>query len=261
MLRLGGPAALTVAGRTDAGVHARGQVAHTDIPTSVAATFALPTPSQRPPLPQSEHAKHGAADMLARRLNGVLPQEVRIFSLALAPPGFDARFAALSRRYAYRVSDHPAAVDPLRRHEVLWHKRPLDTGAMNDAAAPLIGVHDFAAYCRRRAGATTVRRLLKLDWTRAEGGLAVCMMEADAFCHNMVRALVGAMIAVGDGHRPVDWPATVLASGVRDPAVSLVPPHGLTLEEIRYPDTPEAMAARSVESRRRRSESQPTQRT
>jgi tRNA pseudouridine38-40 synthase len=182
----------------------------------------------------------------------VLPEDVRVFRAAAAPAGFDARFSALCRRYAYRVSDDPAGLHPLRRYDVLWHKRPLDLDTMNAAAVTLLGEHDFAAYCRRREGATTVRRLLALHWRRAEGGLAVATVEADAFCHNMVRSLVGALLAVGDGRRPVDWPARVLHAAVRDPAVPVVAPQGLTLEEVRYPDTPDELAARAAESRRLR---------
>jgi tRNA pseudouridine38-40 synthase len=242
VLRLGRPASLTVAGRTDAGVHARAQVAHTDVPAE-----AWRRAGQR--LPEGVNV----SDAIVRRLAGVLPDDIRVFRIAPAPPGFDARFSALRRRYAYRVSDNPGGLDPLRRHDVLWHKRPLDLDAMNLAAAGLLGEHDFAAFCRHREGATTIRRLSELHWQRAEGGLAVASIEADAFCHNMVRAMVGALLAVGDGRRPIDWPARVLRAGVRDPAVPVVPPQGLTLEQIRYPDTPDGMAARAAESRAMRS--------
>jgi tRNA pseudouridine38-40 synthase len=238
VLRLGGPAGLTVAGRTDAGVHARRQVAHTDVPAA-----AWRHAGQRLPTGVS------ASDAVVRRLAGVLPEDVRVFTVAPAAAGFDARFSALSRRYAYRVADNPVGLDPLRRHDVLWYKRPLDLDAMNRAASALLGEHDFAAYCRSREGATTVRRLIGLLWRRAESGLAVATVEADAFCHTMVRALVGALLAVGDGRRPTDWPGLVLGAAVRDPAVAVVPPHGLTLEEVRYPDSPEELAARAAESR------------
>lgn len=216
------PPVLTVAGRTDAGVHARGQVCHADVPT--AAWLAAPGRSDRQP-----------GEALVRRLSGVLPSNVRVFAAEPAPPGFDARFSASWRRYAYRVSDSPAGVDPLRRSFILWHRRPLDLAAMNAAAAGLLGERDFAAFCRSREGATTVRTLTTLHWDRAEGGLAVATVQAEAFCHNQVRAMVGALLAVGDGRRPIDWPARVLAAGVRDSAVTVVPPHGLTLEEVGYP--------------------------
>src|ERR1700677_4632195 len=148
VLRLPGPPKLTVAGRTDAGVHARGQVAHADVP---AVTWAA------------------TADRAVARLAGVLPADIRVRAADLAPDGFDARFSALWRRYSYRVCDDPAAADPLRRADTLWHRRALDTGRMNAAAQACLGEHDFAAYCRKREGASTVRRLIRLDWTRRDG--------------------------------------------------------------------------------------------
>jgi tRNA pseudouridine38-40 synthase len=186
---------------------------------------------------------------LARRLNGLLPPDVRIRSVGVAPEGFDARFSAVSRRYAYRVSD--SWLDPIRRHDTLVHPRPLDVEAMNAAAARLTGEHDFAAYCKRREGASTVRRLLRLSWQRDADGIAVATVQADAFCHNMVRSLVGAMLAVGDGRRPIDWPAQVLNSRVRSSEVTVVPAHGLTLVEVCYPSDAE-LAEQARRARRRR---------
>jgi tRNA pseudouridine38-40 synthase len=226
-----GPPDLTVAGRTDAGVHARGQVVHADVPA--AAWTAL--------------ADHGAGPVA--RLAAALPADVRVHAAALAPDGFDARFSALWRRYSYRVCDDPVQADPLRRHETLWSFRRLDLAAMNEAAPSLLGEHDFAAFCRRRPGATTIRTLRVLDWRRDGDGLAVATVVADAFCHNMVRALVGALLAVGEGRRPPGWPAGVLAAAVRDPAVRVVAPHGLCLEEVGYPPSAE-LAARAAETRR-----------
>jgi tRNA pseudouridine38-40 synthase len=217
-------ARLTCAGRTDAGVHARGQVCHLDV--------------EEPVEP---------AD-LRRRLAGVLPGDVRVRAVAQAPPGFDARFSAIWRRYAYRVHDDPAGLDPLHRGHVLAWPRRLDVAAMNDAAGRLAGEHDFAAFCRRREGATTVRTLLELSWRREDDGLAVARVVADAFCHNMVRALVGALLSVGEGRRDAGWPAAVLAARERDPAVRVVGPHGLTLEEVGYPP-PEELAARAERAR------------
>jgi len=228
VLRLPEAARLTVAGRTDAGVHARGQVAHADVPGDSWA----------------EHA-----DTATRRLARALPPDIRARSIALAPDGFDARFSALWRRYSYRVCDDLAAADPLRRHDTLWWPRALDLSAMNAAALALLGEHDFAAFCRRREGATTVRALWRLDWERDAESVAVGCVVADAFCHNMVRALAGALLAVGDGSRPPSWPPAVLAAAVRDPAVRVVPPHGLCLEEVRYP-APDQLAARAALTRR-----------
>lgn len=186
-----------------------------------------------------------------RRLRGVLPSDVRVHEVQVAPAGFDARFSALSRCYTYGVCDGAAGPDPLARHQVLWHRRSLDAARMNEAAQPLLGEHDFAAYCRRRQGASTRRRVIALTWGREPDGLLVATVEADAFCHSMVRALVGALLAVGDGRRPVTWPAQVLATGVRDSSVTVVPPQGLTLARVRYPPD-EQLAARAVATRRPR---------
>jgi tRNA pseudouridine38-40 synthase len=230
ILRLPEQPRLTVAGRTDAGVHARGQVAHLDVAAQAWAATA------------------GSA---VRRAAGVLPPDVRLRSIGPAREGFDARFSALWRRYCYRVCDEPAAADPLRRNETLWYPRRLSLDRMNAAAAALVGEHDFAAFCRRREGATTVRQLLRLDWARADDGVAVATVVADAFCHNMVRALVGALVAVGEGRRAPGWPRQVLAAAVRDAGVHVVPAHGLCLEEVRYPPDGE-LAVRATATRRLR---------
>ena len=224
-----GPPPLTVAGRTDAGVHARGQVAHADVP-------------RRPGRPPARRAPRAARP--------ALPPDVRVRAIGRAPDGFDARFSALWRRYSYRVCDDPAAADPLRRHDTLWYPRRVDIARMNEAARACLGEHDFAAFCRRREGASTVRDLLRLDWARPAPGVAVATVTADAFCHNMVRALVGGLLAVGDGRRPAGWLAEVLAAGVRDPAVVVAPPHGLCLEEVRYPADQGDLAARAELTRR-----------
>ncbi|PSK99133.1 tRNA pseudouridine38-40 synthase [Haloactinopolyspora alba] len=233
------PPRLTVAGRTDAGVHARGQVCHVDVDAS--AWRSVPGRSARSP-----------ESALLRRLAGVLDPDVRVHAVRVAPDGFDARFSAVWRRYRYRVSDAVYRPDPLVRASVLWHDRPLDLDAMNAAAAGLLGEHDFAAFCRPREGATTVRELRTLHWERGTDGIAVATVEADAFCHNQVRAMVGAMLVVGDGRRPVDWPARVLAAGVRDSGVTVVGAHGLTLEAVGYPPDDElaerARTARNVRS-------------
>ena len=216
------------AGRTDTGVHARGQVVHADLP------------------PEASYDER-----LLRRLNGVLPADIRVTGAALAPPGFDARFSAGWRRYAYRVADEPRLADPLTRGHVLWWPRALDVDAMTTAAEPLIGLHDFAAFCKRREGATTIRTLQDLTWGRDPAGLAVATVRADAFCHNMVRSLVGCLLAVGEARRPVSWPGEILAAKVRDPAVTVVPAHGLTLEEVGYPEDAD-LAARADRARTKR---------
>jgi tRNA pseudouridine38-40 synthase len=149
------------------------------------------------------------------------------------------------------VTDNPGGVDPLLRGHVLWHDWELDVDAMNEASAALLGEHDFAAYCKRREGATTIRTLQELSWTRGEGGVITATVRADAFCHNMVRSLVGALLYVGDGHRGVEWPGKVLAAAVRDSSVHVVKPHGLTLEEVGYP-ADELLAERSRQARNMR---------
>ena len=229
-------APVTCAGRTDTGVHARGQVVHVDVAPDVLVASA--GRSTDPP-----------TDALLRRLNGVLPADVRVRALREVPDAFDARFSAVWRRYAYRIADRPALVDPLVRRAVLTWPRRLDLDAMNAAAAGLTGEHDFAAFCKKREGATTVRTLLDLSWGRDADGLAVATVRADAFCHHMVRALVGAMVAVGERRRPPAWAAEVLAAGVRDAGVAVVPAHGLTLEEVGYPEDA-GLAAQATAARR-----------
>lgn len=211
-------------------MHARGQVAHADVPT------------------ENWTAAAGSAE---RRLARLLPPSVRVTAISAAPAGFDARYSALWRRYSYRVCDDPAMADPLRRHDTLWYPSRLDIDRMNEAAKACLGEHDFAAFCRSRPGATTIRELRRLVWARAEPGVAVATVIADAFCHNMVRALAGALLQVGDGGKPVEWPGQLLAARRRDPAARVAPPHPLCLEEVGYPE-PSAMAGQAAAARRLR---------
>jgi tRNA pseudouridine38-40 synthase len=226
------------AGRTDTGVHARGQVVHADIPGETLAGSV--GRSRRPP----EAA-------LLRRLNGILDADVRVRRVTVAPPGFDARFSALWRRYAYRIADHPLAVDPLVRSHVLPWSHPLDVDLLNDASVLLLGENDFASFCKRRKGATTIRTLLDLAWQRNDDGTVEATVRADAFCHSMVRALVGCLLAVGDGRRPVEWPLEVLGGAQRHPGVFVVQAQGLTLEEVAYPPD-EELAGRAELTRTKR---------
>lgn len=233
---------VTVAGRTDAGVHARGQVAHVDLdPEAWDAVRG--------------RMSSGPGDALVRRLAGVLPPDVVVHRAELAPDGFDARFSALHRRYTYRIADDVHRVDPLRRSSVVRHRLPLDAGAMSEAAGLLVGQHDFAAFCRPRPGATTIRTLQVLDVSRPsagpDAGLVVAVVQADAFCHSMVRALVGALLAVGEGRREVAWPASLLAGRRRESGSLVAPAHGLVLEEVVYPAA-EQLAARASQTRARR---------
>ncbi len=239
LLRSPDPVRLTVAGRTDAGVHARGQVAHADVDDT--AYLALPGRSDRSP----EQAA-------STRLAGILPADVAVHRVCRAPDGFDARFSATSRRYRYRIADAHAVHDPLRRRDTVWLRDSLDVGAMDAAAGQLLGLGDFAAFCKRREGATTVRTLLGFTWTRdAASGVVEASVVADAFCHSMVRALVGAVVPVGLGRADLEWPRRVQLAAVRDPHVKVMPAHGLSLEEVTYPhDDLLAERARIARSRR-----------
>jgi tRNA pseudouridine38-40 synthase len=230
VLRLSDPVNLVCAGRTDAGVHARGQVAHLDLDLA-----ALADPG-----------------VLHRKLARVLPNDVVVRTVSAAPPQFDARFSASWRRYAYRLSDTVTPPDPLLRNQVARSRFALDLDAMNAAGATLLGLHDFAAFCRRREGATTIRTLLELGGRRVEVGPLAGTLEfvvrADAFCHSMVRSLVGALVAVGSGRHDLDWLAQITAAGLRHPSVEVMPAAGLTLEEVSYPPVDE-LAARARQSR------------
>jgi tRNA pseudouridine38-40 synthase len=220
---------LTVAGRTDAGVHATGQVAHFDV---AASTWA------------------GISGSLLRRLAGVLPLDVRVRAVEAISSDFDARFSALWRHYTYRATDDRSGADPLRRRDTLAWPRPLNVDAMVAAAQQLLGERNFAAFCRRREGSTTIRTLERLDVTRT-GGLIEWQVKADAFCYSMVRSLVGALLAVGDGRCDRAWPASKLALTVRADDVTVAPARGLTLVEVGYP-APAELAARAQLTRRRR---------
>ncbi len=230
VLRLTQVPQVTVAGRTDAGVHARGQVAHVDLdPLGAAAMQRLP-----------------------RQLNGVLPDDVRILRMDVAPEGFDARFSATARRYSYRLVDGPA-VDPLDRHAVVRHPRSLDVERMQQASRPLLGLHDFSAFCKRSDTGTAIRALQEFSWHRDEYDVVVARVKADAFCHSMVRSLVGALVFVGDGRRPTDWPRRLLDGRVRGSLVA--PARGLVLEEVCYPDA-EQLLARQERTRQMRAHSE-----
>lgn len=231
------PRAVVVAGRTDAGVHAAGQVVHVD-----AVPFG---PGEGGRLPVDEF---GVPDLerLCGRWNRILPPDVRVLGARVAPDGFDARFSAVRRHYRYQVSDAPWGAHPLRRRDTLGWNRPLDLERLNAGAQQLLGLHDFAAYCKQREGATTVRELQAFSWERVDDDLVVARVSADAFCHSMVRSLVGALLMVGDGRRGQEWPGELLASAERTSAVA--PAHGLTLVGVDYPDDAD-LAARAEQAR------------
>ena len=218
------------AGRTDTGVHATGQVAHLDVPADALA-HAYP-----------RHARPGEPEFqaLVRRLARFLPEDVRVREIVRAPAGFDARFSALRRHYAYRLSLAPYGVEPqLARYVTPWTK-PLDVDAMAAASRHLLGLNDFAAFCRHRPGATTIRDLQRLDWVRAAASgwghyLVTAYVSADAFCWSMVRSLVGALLAVGEGRREPSWCATLLSAESRSSDFAAAPARGLTLTGVDYP--------------------------
>ena len=244
--KYGGPPRLTVAGRTDVGVHAIGQVAHLDL--TPAQLASLDRPHRGGPAPKST-----GADALTRRLNGIagLKSDVVVTRTSLAHPGFDARFSALWRHYEYRVADTLAMRDPRRRSHTLWHPAELNVEAMDAAARSLLGLHDFAAYCRPRPGATTVRTLQDFGWSRDPDGVLVARVRADAFCHSMVRALVGACVAVGERKLPVGRLAGIRDEVTRGHEFIVMPARGLTLVEVGYPDVAE-LADRAILTRAKR---------
>ncbi len=227
ILRLDEPPALTVAGRTDAGVHARGQVAHVDLPDELGGVEL--------------------AGSLLRRLRRALPDDVVVKDVTVAPDGFDARFSAIWRRYAYRLADGDA--DPLLRGHVVRVRGPVDVEALNGAASALLGLHDFAAFCKARDGATTIRTLQVLH-ARRDRGVEITV-KADAFCHSMVRSLVGALTEVATGRRDAAWLAGLVDLGARAGEVPVMPAAGLVLEEVGYPPD-DQLAARALEARARR---------
>jgi len=233
---------LVVAGRTDAGVHATGQVAHIDL--SAAQWRALAAVRRRNTVEQS----------MMRRVNGIIggnAADVVISRIAIAPAGFDARFSPLWRRYEYRIADATSARDPRRRAHTLWHTGNLDVLAMDAAARSLTGLHDFAAFCKPRERATTVRTLLDYGWTRDEHGVLIAVVRADAFCHSMVRSLVGGAVAVGLGALEPHNLERILTEAVKANAFPVVAPQGLTLVEVGYPLDDE-LEARAVLTRSRR---------
>jgi tRNA pseudouridine38-40 synthase len=218
------PVATRAAGRTDTGVHATGQVAHVDVPAD-AIPHAYPRTS-RPG--ESEFLP------LVRRLSRLLPTDVRVRDIVRAPAGFDARFSALRRHYSYRLSTAPYGVDPQQARYVTPWPRALDVDAIIVASRNLVGLNDFAAFCRFREGATTIRDLQRLDWSRS-GDLVTAYVTADAFCWSMVRSLVGALLAVGEGRRDAGWCAGLLTASRRSSDFAAAPPHGLTLVGVDYP--------------------------
>lgn len=275
------PCATVVAGRTDTGVHARRQTVHVDVPAPLWARFACSRP--RGPLAsdadtgdlsaggpadvQDVAARDAAAAGLTRKLNGALNRvlgkdraahgwdpavgAIVVRDVAVAPEGFDARFSALSRGYTYRVADAVTGHDPLTRTFSWWVPWHLDVPAMDRAVRELLGLHDFLSFCKPREGATTIRDLQRAGVHRDESGMITIVLQADAFCHHMVRCIVGAVVRVGEGRYDAAWPGQRLRARVRDANVLMAPAHGLVLDAVRYPD-PSQLADRARLTRARR---------
>ncbi|CAN2219031.1 TruA Pseudouridylate synthase [Candidatus Nanopelagicaceae bacterium] len=220
-----------VAGRTDAGVHATGQVIHVDLPESL------------------------EINNLAYKLNQVLDADIRITSVELAPVAFHARFSALRRYYEYRILDANKVIPPLARFSVEPWYRPLDVDVMNAASALLLGTNNFAAFCKFREGATTIRTLETFQWRRDLEGYLVGDVVADAFCYSMIRNLVGAIVCVADGRKEASWITKLLEDQERVTDSMVFPGRGLTLYKVDYPDDAELLARAAQTVARRIDES------
>jgi tRNA pseudouridine38-40 synthase len=205
-----------VAGRTDAGVHATGQVIHVDVPDAM-------------------FDRELTYLDLRYKLNRILDEDVRIMNVSDAPEGFHARFSALRRYYSYKILDNNDVIAPLSRHDVASWYRPLDAARMNEASKLLLGHHDFAAFCKFKVGGTTIRTLEKYEWHRSDEGLLVADVVADAFCYSMVRNLVGAVVCVADGRQSPAWIEQLLANKERVSDSLVFPARGLTLYQVDYP--------------------------
>ena len=246
VLRLPEQPGLVVAGRTDAGVHATGQVCHLDLPDGLAVPVR---DGERTDIPQ----------LLGHRLGRVLPDDIVVHAIRVVPEDFDARFSALWRRYTYRLWDDRTHREPALRRRAATVRGTLDVDAMNHAAELLLGLQDFAAFCKPREGATTIRTLQRLEAVREDpSGEVVFTVVADAFCHSMVRSLMGAMTAIGQARdgRDEHWLGRLLQATRRDSSVLMMPASGLTLSEVGYP-ADDQLAARAAEARRRRDEPDP----
>jgi tRNA pseudouridine38-40 synthase len=216
-----------VAGRTDAGVHATGQVIHVDLPESLELTD------------------------LAYKLNRILDEDIRINQITIAPPAFHARFSALRRYYEYRILDKNKVIPPLARFNTEPWYRPLDLDLMNEASALLLGTHDYAAFCKFREGATTIRTLESYSWRRDNQGVLIADVVADAFCYSMVRNLVGAIVCVADGRKDASWISTLLENRERVSDSLVFSGRGLTLYKVDYPSDAELLdrAAKTIARR------------
>ena len=206
------PVTTIVAGRTDAGVHAKHQVLHSDIPID------------------------SQIDNLTFRLNQFLTDEIRVLRTAWAPVNFHARFTAQSRTYQYKIIDGGQVTAPLDRYDSVEWFRKLDINLMNLGSNLLLGEHDFFAYCKFREGGSTVKNLLKFEWHRDENSIVIGEIQANSFRYNMVRNLVGAAVCVGEGRFEPKWMKKVLDERLRVSDSYVFPAKGLTLISISYPE-------------------------
>lgn len=221
-----------VAGRTDAGVHATGQVIHVDVAD---AAFD----------------RELTYKDLRYKLNRILDEDIRITDISDAPSGFHARFSALRRYYSYKILDDNQVITPAQRFDVASWYRPLEVATMNEAASHLLGTHDFAAFCKFKPGGTTVRSLEKYEWIRTEDGLLIADVVADAFCYSMVRNLVGAIVCVADGRKPVSWISELLGNRERVSDSLVFPARGLTLYRVDYPTNDQLLERAKITVARR----------
>ncbi len=245
---------LTVGGRTDAGVHARGQVAHIDVTPEQFDRWGASQQQAKVPAVHSDGTVSEAERIMTRRLNGVLRRsapDIAIHRVAAAATGFDARFSALRRRYEYRLRPDNARRDPLTSRFTADVPRTLHLATMQRVSADLLGLQDFTTFCKAREGATAVRELLAFEWRETEDGAYAARIEADAFCHSMVRALVGSVVAVGHGRIGEGELLELRDARQRTSRFTVMPAHGLSLEEIGYPSD-EGLAARAEQTRARR---------
>lgn len=248
--RLGPAPKLTVAGRTDAGVHALGQVAHLDL-----------TPEQLQLVLASERADRAASNpamALRRRMSGLLgaTADVAVTSAEFVSDDFDARFSAEWRRYQYRIADQLSTPNPLRRFDTSAVPTTLDVAAMQAAADTVLGLHDFATFCKARPEATTIRTLQAFNWHRDDTGVLIATIQADAFCHSMVRALVGGCVAVGQARFTAEHLAELRAAARRTGEFVVMPANGLTLVAVGYPP-PQEWAERADRIRAKRTMESP----
>lgn len=263
---------LVVAGRTDAGVHASAQIAHVDLDEkklNLSSVGDAPQFDEVAAKRLQDRLNALLATRYSKRLRpqieaGLLPRhvvvkgesDILITQINQVNQDFDARFSALQRHYCYRLADTISAKDPLRRRDTWWIPfKSVDLGLMKEAARHLVGDHDFLSFCRPREGATTIRTLRQIEVSRSDCGTVAIRVAADAFCHSMVRSLVGALVEVGRQARDVQWVEQLVLQPSRSHGVPVAPARGLTLVGVTYPH-PEEWAAQSLATRRRRDEPQ-----